>query len=169
MRDVKGYEGIYAVTEQGEVWSHLSHKFLKSADNGTGYRYVHLRRDGKGRNCLVHRLVAEAFVENPLRLAEVNHKDENKQNNNKDNLEWCSHSYNNRYGSKRERGAKTWRNNGKTYRKVICIETNAIYRSISEAANALNLFAGDISRSCRNIKGHQTCGGYHWKYAEDAI
>ena len=56
--------------------------------------------DGKGgnKNKRIHRLVAETFIDNPMHYPEINHKDENKKNNNVMNLEWCTSSYNKRYG-----------------------------------------------------------------------
>jgi hypothetical protein len=58
MRDIKGYEGLYAVTSCGKVWSYRSKKFLKPYDNGFGYLYVNLNNDGKKKQFKIHRLVA---------------------------------------------------------------------------------------------------------------
>ena len=74
---------------------------MKPYDNGYGYLIVELRQRGKKKHKRVHRLVAEAFIANPSLLPEVNHKDENKHNNIVTNLEWCTSSYNKRYGSGR--------------------------------------------------------------------
>ena len=74
---------------------------LKACFDGKGnYLQVNLYANGKINTKIVHRLVAEAFVDNPDNLPEVNHKDENKCNNAASNLEWCTHVYNNNYGSK---------------------------------------------------------------------
>ena len=80
----------------------LKGKIRKPHFDGRGlYLQVHLSNGKSGKKiALVHRLVAEAFIENPDNLPEVNHKDENKANNRVDNLEWCDHTYNNNYGSK---------------------------------------------------------------------
>ena len=94
MIDIKGYEGRYAVTEDGRVWSHISQRFLKPNTNTKGYYYVNLFSNGKGRSFVVHRLVANAYIENPLSLPQINHKDCDKLNNCVNNLEWCDNSAN---------------------------------------------------------------------------
>lgn len=102
-KDVAGYEGLYQVSDLGRVRSLLHGKvrILKFLDNGYGYLKVELNRNGK----LVHRLVAEAFIPNPLNLPQVNHKDEDKTNNTANNLEWCTAKYNLNYGTCRVRMA----------------------------------------------------------------
>ena len=99
---IKGYEGLYEVDQDGNVFSIRNQKILKQYSNGTGYLKVNLYdRSGKCKKKYIHRLVAEAFVPNPLNLKEVNHKDLNKKNCNASNLEWCDrkqnlqHSYDN--------------------------------------------------------------------------
>ena len=99
MKDIKDYEGIYAVTEDGRIYSYRRNIYLKPRKNNQGYLYVNLFKNKKGKSVLVHRLVAKAFVPNPDNKPQVNHKDENAFNNNKDNLEWCDNKYNSRYGS----------------------------------------------------------------------
>lgn len=108
-----GYEGKYEVSNLGRVRS-LNYlrtgkaKLLKQQLDKHGYKRVGLYEDGKAKSLLVHRLVAMAFLPNPNNLPMVNHKDENKTNNNVSNLEWCTVSYNNNYGTRNERvGKKT--------------------------------------------------------------
>jgi hypothetical protein len=68
-----------------------------------GYLSVMLYKNGKPKNYKIHRLVAQAFLSNPEGLPEVNHKDEDKTNNHVNNLEWCTHKYNSRYGTRPRR------------------------------------------------------------------
>ena len=77
MKDIVGYEGEYAITRDGKVWSYKRNKFLKCSDNGKGYYQINLYKNGKGKNYLIHRLVAEAYIPNPEGLPQVNHRDEN--------------------------------------------------------------------------------------------
>ena len=113
-RDIEGYEGLYQVSNLGRVRS-LNYNRTGKVQNmklGTypnGYKMVDLKKNKKRKAHLVHRLVAKAFIPNPNpdQLCEVNHKDEDKANNTVDNLEWCSHIYNQYYGTKRERQAKS--------------------------------------------------------------
>ena len=88
--------GQYSVSECGQVWSHVSGRWLKQRRQNAGYLFVSLYNDGNRsfKNTLVHRLVAQAFVPNPEMLRCVNHKDGNKDNNAAANLEWVSHSQN---------------------------------------------------------------------------
>lgn len=130
MKDIPGYEGLYAITEDGRVWSHKSNKFLAFYDNGHGYLYVGLRKDNKTKKYKVHRLVAETYLPNPDNLPIINHKDENKQNNKLDNLEWCSHTYNHTYSARKvARGPVA----------IVCIETGVSFPSIAAAAREVGI------------------------------
>lgn len=102
-KPIKGYEGLYYITESGEVYSSIQNKWLKQTINPNGYPMVGLQGEKK----LVHRLVAEAFIPNPNNLPQVNHKDENKKNSHVNNLEWCTSKYNNNYGFHTDRSSKS--------------------------------------------------------------
>lgn len=97
-KDVKGYEGLYQISNYGRLKSFKTDskgKILKLTDKNGAYFTIILQ--GKGvqkRTTRIHRLVAEAFLPNPENLPQVNHIDGNKQNNNVNNLEWCTASYN---------------------------------------------------------------------------
>ena len=96
-KPIDGYENLYKISNYGDILSLRNNKILKHNNNGIGYFVVQLCKDGKRKSYLIHRLVAEHFVDNPHNLSEVNHKDENKENNCVDNLEWCKHKYNMNY------------------------------------------------------------------------
>lgn len=98
MTDIKGYEGLYAITEDGQVWSYKANKF-KKPQNINGYLSVVLYKDKHLKNYSIHRLVAETFIPNPDGKPEVNHIDEDKTNNCVDNLEWCTKSENCKHGT----------------------------------------------------------------------
>ena len=102
-KDIAGYEGKYQVSNLGRVKSlnYLRKGIEKERipnKNNSGYLIVGLHKNGKIKQFLIHRLVAEAFIENPENLPQVNHIDENKLNNCVENLEWCSAKYNSNYG-----------------------------------------------------------------------
>ena len=120
-RPVVGYEGLYEVSSYGRVRSvdkcdtmgrFRRGKILKLLECSNGYLMIGLHKNGISKKCLVHRLVAESFIERTDCLYEVNHKDEDKKNNSIDNLEWCDHRYNNNYGTKIERQKHTMFNFG---------------------------------------------------------
>lgn len=113
---------------------------------------------GKYDHRSIHRLVAEAFIPNPLNLPEVNHKNENKSDNFVDNLEWCTSKYNSNYGTKLLRCSKT---RGKP---VKCIETKMIYHSAREAERQTGIDNTQIIGVCKNKYGYKTAGGYTWVY-----
>ena len=103
MKDIKNYEGLYGITSCGKVWSYRNECFLKPLVDKDGYLFVHLYKDGKMKNCYVHRLVAMAYIPNPENLPQINHRDENKTNNCLQNLEWCDAKYNSNYGTINDR------------------------------------------------------------------
>lgn len=153
MKDIKGYEGLYAITEDGRVWSYKKNKFIERKIQ-SNYSRVNLYKDGITKYCYVHRLVAEAFLPNPNNLPQVNHKDENKSNNNVNNLEWCTGKYNCNHGTRIQRIST------KLKRKILCVELNQVFNSLKEASAYINK-----TSVCECLKGRcKTAGGYHWRY-----
>jgi len=95
-RDVVGYNGIYRVSRDGTIEKVIGHKkgIIAQSTNHQGYKFLQLTLDGKRSNKKVHRLVAEAWITNPLNKPQVNHKDGVKSNNTLSNLEWVTSSEN---------------------------------------------------------------------------
>lgn len=89
-KDIKNLEGKYQVSNLGNVRNKKTFVVLNPRINKYGYRQIIFKYDGKEKTKLVHRLVAEAFLENPNGYEIVNHIDYNRLNNNVDNLEWCT-------------------------------------------------------------------------------
>lgn len=107
-KDIKGYEGLYQVSNWGRIKSIRfgKERIMKLCPDRYGYLYIVLYKNNIKKAYRVHRLVAEAFIDNTDNLPCVNHKDENKQNNNVENLEWCDAKYNLNYGTRNERISK---------------------------------------------------------------
>lgn len=110
MKDIKGFNGQYSISKDGEVWSHSNKrgqtgrkgKFLKPWLIGNGYKTVQLyKQNTKPSKFLVHRLVAETYIPNPLKLPEVNHINGNKLDNRVDNLEWVTSKENKQHAINR--------------------------------------------------------------------
>ena len=174
-RDVIGYEGLYQVSNLGNVkslertvWNGKGYRvikegILKAGKNGRGYLYVILFKGGKSKPCTVHRLVAEAFLENPENLPDVNHKDENKENNCVENLEWVSHEYNCNHGTRNRRIAEKLSIPIYGINKVSGLITE--FKSTMEAERITGINHGNIV-SC--LKGRlKTAGNFYWIYAEE--
>ena len=114
-KDIAGYEGLYQVSNLGNIKSlnrisikegrdyRVKEKVLKTFLCSSGYPTVVLSVNGKKETLMVHRLVALHFIPNPNNYEQINHKDENRQNNNVDNLEWCTQHYNLNYGNRRKK------------------------------------------------------------------
>lgn len=100
MLDIKDFDGLYAITKDGKVWSYPKRgnpngNFIKGITTAYGYKQVGLRKKGKTYINKFHRLVASAFLDNTAGKPHINHIDGDKINNNVDNLEWCTISENN--------------------------------------------------------------------------
>lgn len=152
-KKIQGYSN-YLIDTKGNIYSLKNNKLLKNVKSNSGYYLVCLWGNGKKRNHLVHRLVAETFIPNPNNYKEVNHKDFNKLNNNIKNLEWCSHNYNLKYSNLERFESKP----------VLQIHNNKIikeYKSITEASKS-GFDISNISKCCKNKqKKHK---GFIWKY-----
>lgn len=187
-KDIEGYEGLYQVSNLGRVKSldriiyrnngriqTLRERILKPAKISGGYQFVLLSKDGKTKHCLVHRLVASAFIENPNDYTDVNHIDENKINNRVDNLEWCNRKYNMNYGTRNERArkaiSKSLTNNLKRCKPVAQIDKSTgqiinIWPSVRECGRN-GFHQGNICSCCRGEQ--KTSKGYIWKYLSDVV
>lgn len=165
-KEVYGFDYLFEISNLGRVrtkyYGKLGYKpeyrFIEPLDNGRGYLRLNVRSNCKQKTVYIHRLVANAFIPNPKGYPEINHKDENKKNNNVDNLEWCSRVYNSNYGTIKERIGK------KHSLKVICVELNIVYNSVREAAEAFDVCITAVS-NCLNGRS-KSCAGYTWRYAD---
>lgn len=167
-KPVRNYEGLYEVSNMGRVKS-LNYnktgkeKIMKGVGDGNGYLQVGLYREGKRKKCRINRLVAQAFLENPQNLPEVNHKDENKLNNCVDNLEWCSRSYNMTYNGRAKKVGK------KNSKPVYSIDKESglitYWESIREAERQTGINKGNICSCCKGKM--KSIGGFYWIYADD--
>lgn len=180
-RDIKGFEGLYQVSNLGnvkslerKVWDSrgyyrtVTEKILKARKKGRGYLYVTLSKDGIDDDYYVHQLVACAFIPNPQGLPEVNHLSEDKENNCVENLEWVSHEYNCSYGTRIKRIAEANTNHPKMSKPVISISKVSglitEYKSAHEAERITGINNGNIVKCCKGkIK---SCGGYYWMYKD---
>ena len=95
-KDIKNYEGLYEISDEGEVRNYVTKKLLTGDINNFGYYRVKLYKNNKQKTFFRHRLVAQAFIPNPNNFSEVNHIDGNKSHNYKENLEWSSRTHNER-------------------------------------------------------------------------
>ena len=162
-KDIKGYEGLYQVSNYGRVKSLyriqimptggkriIEERILKTIKNKKGYIGVHLSKNNKDKTVYIHRLVAQAFIPNPNNYPQVNHKDEDKTNNHVDNLEWCTAKYNSNYGHRNDKIGR---------RKVRCITTGKEFNSLKEAGEYYNCKLQDnMSIITNKYKGNRTCG-----------
>lgn len=170
-KDIEGYEGIYQVSNYGTIKSlgnnkTRKNKKLKLYKNIFGYLCVSLSKEGKNKVCKVHRLVAQAFIDNPNNYKQVNHIDEDKTNNHVSNLEWCTAKYNINYGTRNKRVCEknkiSQKNDINKSKQVMCVETGKIYHSTMEVERELGFSNGNISSACTGRLN--TIYGFHWRY-----
>lgn len=177
---IPGFDCKYMVSDYGRILSlnYLSTgkiRVMKPKRDGRGkYLMIGLSKNGKVYYFLIHRLVAEAFIDNPNNLPEVNHCNEIKTDNRACNLEWCDRKYNINYGTARERLAIIQRNNPSVSKRVAQYSKKGEfikeYPSIEEAVRQLlemgiKTYSSNISACLSGVKYHKTAGGFIWKYA----
>lgn len=162
-KDIKGYEGLYQISNFGNVYSKITNKKLKPFANEKGYLRVELRKNKSRKNFKVHRLVAIMFISNPNGYNEVNHIDGNKQNNKIENLEWCSHKCNMIHAVKNNLVTPPKSNTKKV--NLYDKKGNFIrsFKSIHEASRFYNCNPSTIYYYCN---GKHKCKDYIWRYAD---
>lgn len=164
-KDIPNYEGLYQISNYGRVKT-LNPRYNKVESNiksvrkcHDGYYRLDLHKNGVKKTYYIHKLVALAFLPNPNNYTVVNHKDENKENNYVDNLEWCTIGYNNLYSvnsrKKSRRGIIQYDLFGNLIQK---------WQTISSASKTLNISRNSIFRCCNGTQN--TAGNYIWKYAD---
>lgn len=162
MKDISNYEGLYAITSCGKVWSYRSKKFLKPIQEKNGYISVRLSKDGQPKGHYIHRLVAEAYIPNPEGLPQVDHIDEVKEHNWVGNLQWITPGDNVRR-SVSDRKKTTVKST--KVRPIYCVELDRVFKSQRAACRELGLCSAAL---CWALHGQrQTTGGYHWRFADE--
>ena len=170
-RDVKGFEGYYAVSSNGNVKSldriiqgkrcktHIKERVMRQYVGKDGYLSIQLFSGGKPITFKVHRLVAQSFLDNPDNLPEVNHIDGNKQNNTVDNLEWCTRGYNIRHAFKT--GLYNPDNRSHNRKKVVRSD-GVVFDSLTQAARESGTHISDVSMCCHGKLAHTAGYGFEF-------
>lgn len=165
MREIEEWKLIteinndYYISNFGEI--KRNNKILSQKKNNMGYNMVDLYCKNKRYQLLVHRLVATYFIPNINNYPCVNHKDENKQNNNVNNLEWCDYKYNNNYGS------KPLKISDANSKPIVAIDKNnnkLYFKSSVEASSKIGVSSGNIYDCLYHKRNRKTAGGYKWEF-----
>lgn len=173
---IRGYPN-YEIEPDGRVFSKYSNKYLKQSMSGSYYSVELFNSHGSKRKT-IHRMVAEAYIPNPDNLPQVNHKDENKLNNDVSNLEWCTRQYNMTYGTIIKRRVKNtdftnpfyrenaYKNSMKQRKPVARYTKDGTYidsfASAAEAQRKLGFASRHITEVCRGKR--KSSNGYVWAY-----
>ena len=133
-KPIPGYENEYLVSDEGEVWSIRRNKALKPNTDRYGYLYVVLSVCGKRKTLKIHRLVASAYIDNPLNKPTVNHLNGNRSDNRVSNLEWAT--------------PKEQVNDPLTYEKIVQSSKNTDYYAMGSICNFMRkqtaVYCGDV-------------------------
>lgn len=160
-KDIKGYEGLYQVSNLGRVKSlwYKRERILKPSKDRQGYLKVNLCRNNIRITYKVHRLVAEVFIPNPENKPQVNHINEIKNDNRMENLEWTTSKENINHGTRNQQVSKPVNQYDLQWNLV------AIYESLNEASRQTGVNQGNISAVC--LGRYKTAGGFRWRYLKE--
>lgn len=174
MENIKGYEGLYSINEEGKIYSHRTGKIMKTFKNNRGYVCVSLTKDRIKKNHLVHRLVAKTFLERVDGKYEVNHIDSDKENNFVGNLEWVTRKENVAHqvaSGNLDIASAQAKARESNKRKVGMYDLNGnllkVFISQKEAAEETNSIASKISLVVNGKR--KTHNGYIWKRVYDIV
>lgn len=160
---IKGYGGLYKISNFGRVWSFRKDSEMKPGIEGGGYKYVNLC-DGECKPFKVHRLVALHFIPLVEGKEIVNHIDEVKTNNHVTNLEWCTHKENANHGTSRQRLSESKKNSEKT-KVVIERKRKAVVGIDMKTGEKVRFDSmGEAGRNGFNRAAISKCINKHWNY-----
>ena len=162
-RPVLGYEGIYEINRLGEIRRIKSGRILRGYMGRDGYKRVSLTANGQTKPFLLHRLLAVAYIPNPLNYPCINHKDEDKSNNSLDNLEWCTHRYNLNYGTHNARANESRKKPISQYSKDGKFIRD--WDSVTDLRNETGADITHVSSCCRGKR--KSANGYCWQYKNE--
>lgn len=175
-KDIENFEGLYQISNLGRCRSldriiqrvkgksFYKGKIIKPTICSNGYLSYILQKSGKRKSYLAHRLVAIHFIDNTYNKKEVNHKDENIQNNEVNNLEWVTPKENSNYGTRNLKCRECNRDNFKRVHQYT--KDNQYIRSfecIEDAAKFIGIKAENISRAARGVNNRKYAKGYIWR------
>lgn len=173
-KDVSEFGDIYQVSNLGRIKNAKSDIILSQYINKArgGYHQVSFTYHGKHYTRYVHRVVAKAFIPNPDNLPEVNHKDENKSNNNVNNLEWCTSKYNIHYSGIPQKTIPYLIAYSNQLKKPVCQYTKDgvlvnKFDGVREAERVTGLYSNSISKCC--LGKQEYVGNFIWRYEGDAF
>lgn len=160
MKKIKNYDDYYIATCGRVISTKFKNmRFLKPDISKKGYLLVRLSKNGKKKGMLIHRIVAEHYIDNPLNKEQVNHIDENKYNNSVFNLEWSTPKENANHGTRNEKIS----NSKKKIVGQYALDGEFImkYSSVSEASKITGCSRTHIGSVCSGNR--KSCGGFFWK------
>jgi hypothetical protein len=179
LKEVIGYEGQYKIHIDGYVLSAdqfvirgtlgkkvlLKGRRLKLQTSTQGYYYVHLFKDGKSKNIMIHRLIAIHFIPNPENHSIINHKNGIKTDNSVENLEWCDQKHNLNHAFKTGLNKYVQKNDRHRSKAVFQLDSNKLiikeFPSTMEVQRTLGFKSPNINKA---IKTKTLSNGYYWQY-----
>lgn len=178
-KDIKGYKGLYQISNLGNVKSLKREKLKKDKIikpyNTKGYLRIGLLKNKVRKGHFIHRLIAQEFIPNPENKPFINHINGITNDNNIKNLEWCTHQENVdhawRTGLMKPPNKGKFGINSSRHTEVLQFDLSgnfvSEYGSVAEAGRKINLCPSVIFNVCSGIK--KTAGGYYWKYKKDIV
>ena len=183
-KDIPEYEGLYQASSLGNIRSidriiydknlkrsrNFKGKILKQNIRNDGYLFVNLSKNGINKVVKIHRIIAKTFIKNNNNYKCINHINGNKQDNNINNLEWCTYSHNikeaYRLGLKKSISIKGEKNKCSKIVNQYDLDNNFIKKwyCIKDASKKLKIKDSNISLCCKGKRNK--AGGYIWKYEE---
>ena len=175
--DIKGYEGLYQISNLGNIksnyiWTGRMYIYkphlIKPTIAKNGYYRVSLCKEGKTKYRNLHKLIAETFISNPEGYKYINHIDGDKLNNNLKNLEWCTQSHNTKEAFRIGLHKKYFGADNKRSKKIIQYDLHGNFIKewdyMTKITEELGFDYTNISKCCSGV--YKKSHGYIWKYKD---